>query len=167
MNTPVLLLNANFEPLNVCATRRALGLILAEKAEILVNGRGYVRALRVSIPRPSIIRLGYMVKRPRPVVRLNKREVFRRDHHKCQYCGSQSTRLTIDHVIPRRLGGEYSWENLVTACALCNVKKGGRTLEEANLRLLRPPNQPHDTALYRFGAHLARNQDWKPYLEGW
>src|SRR4030065_1354506 len=101
MNAPVLVLNANFEPLNVCSTRRALALLLAGKAEILLNGRGYVRTVRLTVPRPSVIRLGYMIRRPRPRVRLTKREVFRRDNHACQYCGRKGARPTIHHVVPR------------------------------------------------------------------
>jgi 5-methylcytosine-specific restriction endonuclease McrA len=114
MNEPVLLLNANYAPLNVCTTRRALGMLMAGKAEMLLNGRGFIRTVRQKIPRPSVIRLDYMVKRPRPRVRLTKREVFRRDDYRCQYCGMRSHRLTLDHVVPRHQGGEYSWNNLVT-----------------------------------------------------
>ncbi|MEJ2551688.1 MAG: HNH endonuclease, partial [Anaerolineales bacterium] len=99
MNEPVLLLNANYAPLNVCTTRRALGLLMAGKAEMLLNGRGFIQTVRVKIPRPSVIRLDYMVKRPRPRVRLTKREVFRRDDYRCQYCGMRSHRLTLDHVV--------------------------------------------------------------------
>jgi len=80
MNQPVLVLNANFEPLNVCNTRRAMGLIISGKAEMVANGRGYVRTPRFRYPRPSVIRLGYMIKRPRARVKLTKREVFRRDN---------------------------------------------------------------------------------------
>lgn len=167
MNEPVLLLNANYEPLNVCRTRRALGLLIMGKAEVLHNGRGVVRTVRADYPRPSVIRLGYMVHRPRPRVHLNKREILRRDHHTCQYCGARSKRLTIDHVVPRHRGGDHTWTNLVTACADCNVKKGGRTIREAGMHLLRRPEEPHQTALYRFGGYLDENHEWRQYLAGW
>ncbi len=167
LNEPVLVLNANYEPLNVCTTRRALGLFLSGKAELVLNGRGYVRTIRTLIPRPSVIRLGYMVKRPRPRVRLSKREIFRRDHYQCQYCGRTSGQLTIDHVIPRHRGGDYSWGNLVTACPQCNVRKGGRTLQEANMRLRHPPREPHASALYLYGSYLEQCQEWREFLEGW
>ena len=167
MNEPVLVLNANYEPLNVCTTRRALGLLHTGKAKMLLDGRGYIRTVRTSYPRPSIVRLGYMIKRPRPRVRLTKREIFRRDDHVCQYCGSRSTSLTIDHVVPRHRGGDHSWANLVTACELCNLKKGGRTLQDAHMTLFRSPQEPRATALYLYGSHLMNNQDWRPYLEGW
>jgi 5-methylcytosine-specific restriction endonuclease McrA len=167
MNEPVLLLNANFEPLNVCPTRRALGLIFTGKAEIITNGRGYVRTVNTAYPRPSIIRLGYMIKRPRPRLSINKREILRRDEHTCQYCGSRSKRLTVDHVLPRHRGGQYTWTNLVTACADCNVRKGGRTIQEAHMQLLQTPFEPQQSALYRFGRYLPQNSDWGPFLTGW
>jgi 5-methylcytosine-specific restriction endonuclease McrA len=167
MIEPVLILNANFEPLSVISTRRALGLIVAGKAEMLANGRGYIHTVRKAYPRPSIIRLAYMVRRPRPHVRLSKREIFRRDHYTCQYCGSRSGRMTIDHLVPRHLGGDHSWTNLVTACPACNLKKGGRPLEHARMSLLRQPREPRATAWYLFSNHLEANQEWEPYISGW
>jgi 5-methylcytosine-specific restriction endonuclease McrA len=167
MNDPVLLLNANFEPLNVCRTRRALALLIMGRAEIIQNGRGLVHTVRRDYPRPSVIRLGYMVHRPRPRVHLNKREILRRDGYSCQYCGRRSRRLTIDHVIPRHRGGDHSWANLVAACPDCNVRKGGRTLREAGMHLLHPPCEPRQSALYRFGTYLDQNQEWGRYLSGW
>lgn len=167
MNEPVLLLNANFEPLNVCTTRRAIGLLHKGKAEMMLNGRGFIHTVRQAYPRPSVIRLGYMIKRPRPRVRLSKREIFRRDEFSCQYCGAKSGRLTIDHVVPRHRGGAHDWMNLVTACAACNLKKGGRTLPEARMSLLRKPQEPKASALYLYGAHLTGNEEWMQFLEGW
>lgn len=167
MNDPVLVLNANYEPLNVCTTKRAMGLIFSGKAEMIENGRGYVKTVRRDYPRPSVIRIGYMIKRPRPRVRLSKREVFRRDGYTCQYCGTRSGRLTLDHVVPRHLGGRYEWENLVTACASCNLRKGGRPLEQVAMHLQRLPREPHPSPLYLFGNHLDGNNDWRRYLEGW
>ena len=167
MNDPVLVLNANFEPLNVCDTRRALGLILTGKAEMVANGRGYVHTARQNYPRPSVIRLESMVRRPRPRVKLTKREIFRRDNYTCQYCGRQATHLTIDHVHPRHRGGGHSWSNLVAACQQCNRHKGGRTASEANMHLRRNPAEPAATAAYLFGRHLSDNANWAKYIEGW
>lgn len=167
LREPVLVLNANFEPLNVCTTRRALGLIFSGKAEMIMNGRGTVQTVRADYPRPSIIRIGYMIHRPRPKVKLTKREVFRRDGYTCQYCGTRSGRLTLDHIIPRHLGGQHTWENLVTACAACNLRKGGRLPKQANLNLHDRPSEPRPTAEYLFGSHLEDNQEWRPFLEGW
>lgn len=167
MNLPVLLLNANFEPLNVCTTKRALNLLVSGKAEMLLNGRGYIRTVRISVQRPSVIRLGYMVKRPRPHVKLTKHEIFRRDNHTCQYCGTKARGLTLDHIIPRYLGGQHSWENLVTACPDCNRKKGGRTAQQAGMRLRRMPYEPRATANYLYGSYVGENDDWVQFLEGW
>lgn len=167
MNLPVLLLNANYEPLNVCSTKRALNLLISGKAEMLVNGRGHIRTVRISVQRPSVIRLGYMVKRPRPHVKLTKHEVFRRDNQTCQYCGTRAKGMTLDHIIPRYLGGDHSWENLVTACPDCNRKKGGRTIQQAGMALRRKPYEPRATANYLYGSFAEGNGQWGQFLEGW
>lgn len=167
MKAPVLVLNANFEPINVCNTHRAIMLIVGGKASLVMNGRGYIHTVTQAYPRPSIIRLEEMVRRPRPRVKLTKREILRRDNYTCQYCGQRAAHLTIDHVIPRHLGGEYSWQNLVTACQSCNHRKGGRTLEQAHLHLAHPPHEPPASALYLFARHLNENLDWIPFIEGW
>jgi len=167
MHEPVLVLNANFEPIHVCSTRRAVGLVMTGKATLVMNGRGEIKTVSRTYPRPSIIRLERMIRRPRPTIRLTKREVLRRDNYTCQYCGLPSTHLTIDHVIPRRLGGRHTWENLVAACPTCNHHKGGRTIEQAQMRLLHYPAEPPSSAHYLFSRHLSNNREWLPFIEGW
>jgi 5-methylcytosine-specific restriction endonuclease McrA len=167
MNLPVLVLNVNFEPLNVCNTARAMSLLVVDKAETIQNGRGVLRTPSRTYERPSVIRLRYMVHRPHPHVRLCKREIFRRDEFRCQYCGRPSAHLTLDHVIPRYRGGAYAWENLVSACPQCNRHKGHRTPQEAGMMLRSHPVEPSATALYLYGQYLKGNQEWTPYLEGW
>jgi 5-methylcytosine-specific restriction endonuclease McrA len=167
MNEPVLVLNLNFEPLNVCNTQRAVGLLMVGKAEIVENGRGHIRAASSVFPRPSVIRMAYMIRRPRPKVKLSKREIFRRDNYICQYCGQPSAHLTVDHIIPRFRGGQYSWENLVTACPQCNRRKGGRTLQETHMTLRHRPTEPQPTAHYLYSRHLRDYVEWGKYLEGW
>lgn len=167
MFEPVLVLNANFEPIHVCNTRRALGLILNNKASLVLDGRGEIKTVSRTFPRPSVIRLDKMIKRPRPTVRLTKREILRRDDFVCQYCGQHVSYLTVDHVLPRHLGGMHSWNNLVAACPPCNHRKGGRTIEQAQMRLLRPPAEPPASASYLFARHLGENQEWLPFVEGW
>lgn len=167
MYRPVLVLNGNYEPLNVCTTKRAMGLILADKATVVENGRGLIRTVTRAYERPSVIRLHYVVHRPRPRVRLSKREVLRRDGYRCQYCGRKVSNLTVDHVMPRHRGGEYCWRNLVAACPQCNRKKGGRTAREARMTLLQKPFEPKPTAQYLFGNHLKENEEWAKYIEGW
>ena len=167
MQEPVLVLNANFEPINICNTRRAIGLILAGKAAMVVNGRGNIRAVSQVFPRPSVIRLEDMIKRPRPRVKLTRREIFRRDNYTCQYCGRHDGNLTLDHVTPRHMGGEHIWTNVVAACPPCNHRKGGRLLEEANMRLLHVTKEPPSNASYIFGRHLNQYGEWEPYINGW
>lgn len=167
LSAPVLVLNANYEPLNVCSTKRALVLILSEKASLVSNGRGYIKTVSSQFPAPSIIRLDSMIKRPRPSVNLSKQEILRRDNYTCQYCGRKTSELTIDHVFPKHLGGLHSWTNLVAACPGCNHKKGGKTIEQANMRLLRLPKSPEASAIYRFGRYINSNRDWLPFIKGW
>jgi len=167
LNRPVLVLNANYEPLNVCDTKRAVGLLVTGKAELVVNGRGHIRTARITYPAPSVIRLEHMIRRPRPRVKLSKREVFRRDNYTCQYCGRQTPHLTIDHVIPRHRGGGHRWDNLVAACPACNRRKGGRTAIEAQMLLKHKPDEPTATASYLFGRHLKDNTEWEKYIQGW
>ena len=164
---PVLVLNANFEPLNVCNMHKAICLMVMEKASLVMNGRGEIRTIDRSFPRPSIIRLQKMVHRPRPRVKLTRKEIFRRDHFTCQYCGSSARVLTIDHIQPRHLSGPHVWGNVVTACNYCNHKKGGRTLEQSGMRLLSVPNPPPSSALYIYNHYLSENTDWEQFLQGW
>ncbi|MCP4356761.1 MAG: HNH endonuclease [Chloroflexi bacterium] len=167
MYEPVLTLNVNFEPLHVCNTKRALMLVLTGKAETILNGRGVIHSSTAEFEIPSVIRLGYMIKRPRPRIPLSKREILRRDNYTCQYCGRKTHALTLDHVMPRHQGGRHSWENLVAACAGCNRRKGGDTPDKANMPLLRPPREPKPSAAYRFGRHLENREEWAPFIEGW
>lgn len=167
LREPVLLLNVNFEPLHVCNTKRALALVFGGKAEILLNGRGTIRSASAEFDIPSVIRLGYMVRRPRLQISLTKREILRRDDYTCQYCGFRSHVLTVDHVIPRRLGGKHTWTNVVAACPSCNRRKGGKLPERAHMRLKRPPIQPKPTAIYRFGQHLVAHGEWEQFITGW
>jgi len=167
MQEPVLVLNANFEPINVCSMRRAIGLILAEKAAMVVNGRGHIHTINLLLPRPSVIRLEHMIHRPRPRVKLTRREVFRRDNYTCQYCGRRDTQLTVDHILPKHLGGEHTWTNVVAACPSCNHRKGGRRLDEVHMNLLHTPMEPPASAIYLYGRHLDDNGEWEPFIIGW
>jgi 5-methylcytosine-specific restriction endonuclease McrA len=167
MQEPVLVLNANFEPINVCSMRRAIGLILAEKAAMVVNGRGHIHTINQLLPRPSVIRLEHMIHRPRPRVKLTRREVFRRDNYTCQYCGRRDTPLTVDHILPKHLGGQHVWTNVAAACPGCNHRKGGRRLEEVRMNLLHVPKEPPASAVYLYGRHLEEFGEWEPYISGW
>jgi 5-methylcytosine-specific restriction endonuclease McrA len=167
MDRPVLVLNANFEPLNVCGFERAVGLMVSGKAFLILDGRGWINTPSNKYPIPSIIRLDHLVVRPRPRVALSRLEVFRRDNWHCQYCGSNHHTMTIDHVLPKHLGGQHTWTNLVTACPACNHHKGGRTLKESGMKLQRIPKEPSCSATYIFSKFLNENEEWKNFLEGW
>ena len=144
LTAPVLVLNLNYVPVNVCTVRRAIVLVAKGKAELLEprSGESMVRTFNASLDAPSIIRLVYLVKRPFAPRRLSKKEVFLRDHYTCQYCGQRSQHLTLDHVVPRRQQGPHTWDNVVAACGRCNLDKAGRTPEEANMKLRRIPTAP-------------------------
>jgi len=167
MEKPVLVLNANFEPINVCGFERALGLMVCGKAFLILNGRGTIKTPSSVFPIPSVIRLDHLIIRPRPRVALSRIEIFRRDNWRCQYCGGTSKEMTIDHVLPKRLGGQHSWTNLVTACPSCNHQKGGRTLHDSGMHLLRMPKEPSCSAVYVFSRYLNENQEWCNFLSGW
>ncbi|OQY35977.1 MAG: HNH endonuclease [Anaerolineaceae bacterium 4572_5.1] len=167
MNEPVLVLNGNYAPISVCTTRRAMGLLVIGKANMILDGRGVVHTVSRTFPKPSIIRLQKIIKRPRPCVKLTKREILRRDNYRCQYCGRSSATLTVDHIVPQHLGGESTWENLVTACAECNHKKGGRSLAQSGLILRTIPKRPPNSAKYLFGKYLNRYEEWEPFIKGW
>jgi 5-methylcytosine-specific restriction endonuclease McrA len=161
---PVLVLNQSYEPLNLCRTRRAVVLVFRGKAEVLENSRGEFRSVSEVFQIPSVIRLVYMVSRPRHERRMSRYEVFSRDHYTCQYCGRQTKELTLDHVIPRRWGGVHTWENVVSACIPCNRRKGGRSPDEARMRLLRQPRSPRSDG-FHVPYHLVTNHvEWQKYL---
>jgi 5-methylcytosine-specific restriction endonuclease McrA len=163
----VLVLNANFEPLNVCNMRRAICLMVMDKAALIENGRGVIHTVSRTFPKPSIIRLQNMVHRPRPRVKLTRREIFRRDNYTCQYCGSSARDLTIDHIIPKHRGGDHIWTNVVSSCSYCNHKKGGRTLHQSGMRLKKPIKEPPASAMYLYNHYLNDNREWEPFLIGW
>ncbi len=163
----VLVLNANYEPLNVCNMHKAVCLMVMDKAQLVMNGRGVIRTVDRSFPRPSVIRLEYMIHRPRPKVKMTRKEIFRRDNYTCQYCGSTTRTLTIDHIQPRHLNGPHTWENVVTACSACNHEKGGRTLEQSGMILHKVPVEPTASALYLYNHYLSDNEEWEQFLQGW
>jgi 5-methylcytosine-specific restriction endonuclease McrA len=140
-------------------------LIQQDKAEMLENGVGYVHSARRTFPVPSVIKIGHMVKRPRPQRKLTRLEIFNRDRFTCQYCGKQTHQLTIDHVIPRYRGGPHTWENMVSACPSCNRRKAGRTPAEASMKLLHSPGQPRENhRFYIPHSYSQVRQEWQKYL---
>ncbi len=156
-NVPVLVLNQNFEPLNICRVRRAVVLVLDGKAEIIENGRGELHAIATSVPIPSVVRLTQFVKRPRLQKRLTRFEVFNRDKYTCQYCGRETKDITLDHILPNSRGGAHEWDNVVGCCFACNLRKAGHTPAEAGMRLLRDIGREEPAALLRrYGYEVTR-----------
>jgi 5-methylcytosine-specific restriction endonuclease McrA len=166
MDGVVLVLNQNYEPLNVCNLPRAFRLLFGLKAEVIEYDHQEIRSIRAVYRAPSVIRLQHQIRRPRPRVKLTRREIFVRDRNTCQYCGRTGSDLTLDHVLPRHRGGQHTWDNLVAACRPCNHRKGGRTPEEARLRLLRQPFEPRSDLYSLFSPYLedTRNEAWRDYL---
>lgn len=163
LNGNVLVLNQNYEPLNVCSVRRALILIFRGKAQHVEISDRVVRSIRQNYPVPSVVRLDRYIHAPRRRVVLSKRNVLKRDNYQCQYCGRRDQKLTIDHVVPRRLKGPETWENLVTACMICNAKKGDRRPEQVGLSLQRKPKRPNNVTFIRNFVGVSDHR-WKPYL---
>jgi 5-methylcytosine-specific restriction endonuclease McrA len=166
--SPVLVLNQNYEPLNITSAKRALNLVMASKAEVLETARGSVNSPSTSIRCPSVIRLHYMVRRPKRSIPLSRREIFLRDDYTCQYCGTRARNLTLDHVIPRSKGGKHTWDNLVSACGPCNHAKGRRTVEQARMHLRTLPREPRHNP-YSIARRWGRGEladTWPIYLPG-
>ena len=139
-------------------------LIYLGKAELLLdNKRKSIRTVSRTFPWPSVIRLNYFITVPYKKVVLTRKNILRRDAYKCGYCGRSDLPLTIDHIIPKAKGGNESWENLVCACTSCNNRKGGRTPEEANLRLIYKPFKPNHIMFIKTVVRKL-DEDWKPYL---
>ena len=162
-----LVLNQNYEPLNVCSVKRAFVLVFRGKAEVLEADALPILSVGATFVTPSVIRLNHFVHRPQPRPRLTRREIFTRDRDRCQYCGRVGGDLTLDHVLPKHRGGEHDWENLVTACRACNHRKGGRTPAEARMHLLREPARPSGGPGEMFAQYLERYSEWSPFLLGW
>ena len=155
-----LVLNVTDSPLAVVPARRAVVLVLKDKAEVVASNGAIFRSERVELEAPSVVRLRRFVHVPfRPHAPLTRRAVFARDDWCCQYCGDQAENL--DHVVPRSRGGLHAWENVVAACRRCNAKKMDRTPQEAGFRLARSPFAPSDG----FRLTLGRLEPgWDTYL---
>lgn len=185
LSKPVLVLNRFFSPVQLTTAKRAFVLLYGGAARALdEQGEEYefdqwrhlsVRddddcipivngALRV----PRVVHLHRYDRTPKVTVRLTRRNLMFRDSHQCQYCGKQPPLrdLNIDHVLPRSRGGLDTWENLVTACRVCNLRKGWKTPEEANMNLARRPFRPKwsMTAQILLGAAM-KYREWEPFLK--
>ena len=166
MSQEVLVLNSDFEPLNVCHMRRALVMVYLGKADILHSQDIVVATLYGDMSTPSVVKLKHHVRRPLPELKLSRRTVFARDDFKCQYCGIIAKDLTIDHVIPKRHGGKTSWENVVASCRKCNMKKSDKFLHQTAMRLMTVPKRPKYIPYISLTKYLLgrKNEVWRDYL---
>jgi 5-methylcytosine-specific restriction endonuclease McrA len=167
LQKPVLVLNASYEPINICAARRALVLVLKGVASAEEETTLNIHSTRRSVRLPSVIRLLEYRRIPHQTRALSRKNILMRDRYTCQYCHKTlpSGELTLDHVIPRSRAGESAWENLVACCHLCNNRKGNRTPEEAGMKLARAP-RPFSLHTSRHLMRLLGKSDeqWRKYL---
>jgi 5-methylcytosine-specific restriction endonuclease McrA len=163
----VLILNQTFEPLQICSARRAVVLLFAGKAERVEDSGHVLRSPSTTVAVPSVIRLHHFVRQPvAPTLSFNKKNILKRDAYTCQYCGRNGgERMTIDHVIPKSLGGRTVWENVVSACRACNLRKGNKPLSAAGMQLLRKPVRPRSASYLGILAHASHHYErWRRYL---
>lgn len=158
-----LILNVTFEPLSVVSTRRALVLVLRDRADVLETNGALWRSEVIAMSSPSVVRLRRYVRVPYDrQVPLNRRSVFMRDRQECQYCGRRAENL--DHVVPKSQGGVHSWDNVVASCRNCNTRKGGRTPDQAGLSLRKAPRTPKRTNWVSVALDAVPDPAWEPYL---
>ncbi len=163
----VLVLNASYEPLNITSWRRAMVMMLKGKAESLEQDSS--KQIRPDTMLPTVIRLRHFVRVPFKELPLTRKNILQRDNSCCQYCGYSGDKLSIDHVIPRSRGGQDSWENVTTACLACNVLKGNRTPQEAEMPLRRLPYRPLSSLNFEASKqiHSGKHKEWSKYVIGW
>jgi len=163
-----LLLNVTYEPLRVISWKKAVTLLTLGKVEVIEEYDQEIHSISFSIQLPSVVRLLRLVKwRRRDTVKFSRQNIYTRDHGICQYCGThlQQKEITYDHVIPKSQGGITCWENVVMCCMLCNRKKGGKTPQQARMKLLKPPQQPTWHHSFRITIGLKHTpESWRDYL---
>lgn len=162
-----LVLDAGYQPVKIIDWRRAVCMTFLDKAEVLAHYAWSIHTVHRAYPAPAVIRLMVQLRHLPQVVRFSRRNVYIRDDHRCQYCGEYfaAADLTLDHVVPRVAGGKTSWTNVVSACRPCNRRKGGRTPEQAGLRLRTMPVRPRwspSILIQRLPADLP--EPWRDWL---
>lgn len=160
----VLLLNGDWQPIRVISTKRAIVLVLTEKAEILAEGTGEWRSATTSVPIPQVIRLKRFVQIPfRAKIPLSNAAVLKRDRYKCGYCHGKAN--TVDHIVPKSRGGRHMWENVVAACRPCNARKADKLLDEIGWSLSVTPRIPTGTVWLLVGQKTPIPDGWVPFLD--
>jgi 5-methylcytosine-specific restriction endonuclease McrA len=189
----VLVLNKHYMAIRIIRARRAFSLLFRELAEVVSleeggysnydfeswcevsrfrhqfepDGHDWVATVNFHIAVPRIIRLLFYDRLPRSEVKFNRRNIYARDKNKCQYCGKKqpTSELSLDHIIPRSMGGKAVWTNIVCACTKCNVKKAGRTPRQAHMALIRKPVKPKNNPLLHIYLGHQRYKSWKQFLD--
>ncbi|MHC4867151.1 MAG: HNH endonuclease [Planctomycetota bacterium] len=189
----VLVLNKHYMAVRIIGAKRAFSLLFRDLAEVVSleqgkysnydfeswcevsefrrrfepDGHDWVATVNFHIAVPRIIRLLFYDRLPRSEVKFNRRNIFARDKNRCQYCGKKypTSELSLDHIIPRSMGGESTWQNIVCACTKCNVKKGGRTPRQARLTLVQKPIKPKHNPLVHIHLGHHRYRSWKQFLD--
>lgn len=164
MRRRVLVLNQDYNPLAICSTQRAFLLVFLNKAELVSKTDGqFLRTVTQTFPKPAVIRILRYISVPYKGVELSRQNIFKRDGFSCQYCGTNGN-LTLDHLIPRSMGGKSTWNNLVTACKTCNARKGNNLPEEVGFSLTRKPFKPSFILFIRDFSGFIQDE-WKPFLD--
>ena len=163
VSAQVLVLNQNYEPMSVTNAKKAIVLIYLGKAEIVERYEEQIRSVSMAMALPSIVRLLRYISVPRKRIILSRKNIIKRDLHRCQYCGKRDGPITVDHVVPKYRGGPDTWENLVCACVRCNTKKANRTPHEAGMKLLHVPRKPNHIFMIQYFIGIS-DERWKPYL---
>jgi 5-methylcytosine-specific restriction endonuclease McrA len=189
----VLVLNKHYMAIRVVGAKRAFSLLFRQLAEVVSpendsfynynfqswcevsqlkrdfepDAYDWISTVNFHIAVPKIIRLLFYDRLPKNEVKFNRRNIFARDKNCCQYCGKKSltSELSLDHVIPRSIGGKSNWENIVCACTACNVKKGGRTPQQAGLSIIRKPEKPKRNPMIHIHLGHERYRSWKQFLD--
>ncbi|MEL7146232.1 MAG: HNH endonuclease [Bacteroidota bacterium] len=163
MSRKVLVLNQDYSPITVCSVQRAFLLVYLDKAELINSVKdNFLRTVSTSFPLPAVIRINKYINIPYRGVVLTRQNIFKRDNHECQYCGSKKE-LTLDHVTPKSKGGKSTWTNLVTACQKCNARKGDYDLQTAEMALKSKPVKPSYIMFLRNNSETY-TEEWLPYL---
>ncbi len=164
VNRNVLMLNQNYEPLSICSARRAIILLFQGKAEMIQTADGLrFHSVNQSWALPSVVRLWHYKKVPYKRIMLTRKNILMRDGHRCQYCGTNRGPMTVDHIVPRTMGGSDTWDNLVCACVKCNNRKGDQTPDQAGMTLHKRPTRPnHVTFIQRYVGQ--QDYGWRQYL---
>jgi 5-methylcytosine-specific restriction endonuclease McrA len=162
----VLVLNNNYQPLNVTNVHRAIVLMCLGKVEVVRTNSQTYHSEHMSVVTPTVVRLRSYIRRPLPELRTSRKSILARDSHSCQYCGETRGALTIDHVTPRDRGGKTDWDNLVCCCTKCNNLKGNRTPDEAGMKLRRQPRRPKYIPYISYTKFVTalHNPHWQDFL---